>query len=83
MRKNKVTVWVEALSVIMQVVNPLRLRKHVKKPYAILMVEHAFGSRVIRVYSEEEYKRVTLDIGSSGSPVLAYSRDIACPSMGK
>ena len=78
MRKNKVTVWVEALSVIMQVVNPLRLRKHVKKPYAILMVEHAFGSRVIRVYSEAEYNRVTLDVGAMGFPVLADSRDGIC-----
>jgi hypothetical protein len=82
-RKNKVTVWVEALSVIMRVINPLGLRRHMKKPYAILMVEHAFGSRVIRVYSEAEYKRVTLDIGAMGYPVLAYSRDMACQPLAK
>lgn len=83
MRKNKVTVWVEALSAITQIINQLGLRRRMKTPYAILMVEHAFGSRVIRVYSEAEYIRVTLDVGAMGFAVLAYSRDRICQSFGK
>ncbi len=83
MRKNKVTVWIEALSAIKQIINQLGLPGRMKTPYAVLMVEHDFGSRVIRVYSEAEYNRVTFDVGETGFPVLADSRDRICQSFAK
>lgn len=83
MRKNKVTVWVEALSAIMQIINQLGLRRRKKTPYAILMVEHTLDSHVIRVHSETEYNRVTFDVDALDFPVLADSRDKICQSFGK